>query len=404
MGAEGGSGRVVAVAIYGSPLAYVSGSGAYLSAVAQGLKALGCRLHLLMLESSGYGHPAPAVLPRYAAPFETLWASHGPVLSGRAVDLRPGRWFAFAARRAGLLSPPTRIARPVDDPSVRRRALARARAVGADTLMVWRSFPAPLLAEAEGLRRLYLTDDLHILRRQSFEAAGRAAPFHEDIVEAEAAGLVAADACLAIQRLDMALIRDRVPGTPVFLAPHTCPVGSAPLEQPRPPVALFVGAETPPNTEGLAWFLREVWPRVRARLPEARVRVVGAAARRTAEADGVERVGFVEDLGAEYAAATLAIVPLFIGSGLKIKLVEALAAGLPVVATPVGAQGVEDAPAAALTIADDPDGTADAVVARLTSPRAGEERAAARAYAAANFSEAVLRAGLSAALSVPPRA
>ena len=98
------------------------------------------------------------------------------------------------------------------------------------------------------------------------------------------------------------------------------------------------------NRDGLLWFLENVLPLVRRRHPDVRVRVAGAgvdpALAATAREHGVELLGFVPDLDPLYRTANAVVVPLRVGGGLKFKTVEALAAGVPVVSTPVGAEGV----------------------------------------------------------------
>ena len=99
------------------------------------------------------------------------------------------------------------------------------------------------------------------------------------------------------------------------------------------------------NDKAARWIVDEVWPAVTARVPGARLRLVGGGATDTLQhaVEGVERVelaGFVDDLAAEYAAAAVALVPVLQGAGVKFKTIEALLHGVPVVTTTVGAEGV----------------------------------------------------------------
>ena len=97
-----------------------------------------------------------------------------------------------------------------------------------------------------------------------------------------------------------------------------------------------------PNRNGLRFLLEEVFPRVWAELPDARLTLVGAGLPEMPDTDPrVERLGFVDDLGAAYASASCAVVPLLQGGGTPLKFIEALAYGLPVVATPRAAAGLE---------------------------------------------------------------
>jgi glycosyltransferase involved in cell wall biosynthesis len=123
------------------------------------------------------------------------------------------------------------------------------------------------------------------------------------------------------------------------------------------PVLLFVGAlDYEPNTEAMSWFLREVWPTVRAGRPDAVVHVVGRGAEALgseARADGVELLGTVADLQAELDRADVSIVPIRVGAGTRLKVIEALANHLPIVTTSVGSEGIAVADGRTALVADD---------------------------------------------------
>ena len=128
--------------------------------------------------------------------------------------------------------------------------------------------------------------------------------------------------------------------------------------------------------------------------PQARLRVVGRVAASFAGPwpEGAEPVGFVDDLAPEYAGASAVLAPIRFGSGVKIKLVEGLAHGLPGIATPVGAEGLVALPPAALKLAEDAQAFAAAVAATLANPEPTAARAAARAAIAGTYArDAVAR-------------
>ena len=122
----------------------------------------------------------------------------------------------------------------------------------------------------------------------------------------------------------------------------------APREEGRPPVLAFFGnLGYFHNAEPARYVASEVLPLVRERVPGATLRLAGArpsgAVRRLDEQDGVEVHPDVPDMGAELAQATVAVLPMFTGSGLKNKVLEAFSSGLPVVANRMGMDGVEGA-------------------------------------------------------------
>lgn len=103
---------------------------------------------------------------------------------------------------------------------------------------------------------------------------------------------------------------------------------------------LFVGSGAySPYERGLAWFVREVVPRVRARTP-MRFEVVGQRPRRPITAEGVSYIGHVPTVAPSYESAHVVVVPVFEGSGTRLKLLEAVAYGRPVVSTRLGAEGL----------------------------------------------------------------
>jgi len=110
-----------------------------------------------------------------------------------------------------------------------------------------------------------------------------------------------------------------------------------------PPCVLFIGAANPMNVHGIETFIDVAWPTIREAHPSARLRLVGnvcTAITTTSSDDGVELAGPVDDLQAEYAGASVVINCTVMGTGLKIKCIEALGHGCPLVTTPNGAEGI----------------------------------------------------------------
>ncbi|OLS37812.1 glycosyltransferase family 4 protein [Bacillus sp. MRMR6] len=109
---------------------------------------------------------------------------------------------------------------------------------------------------------------------------------------------------------------------------------------------LFVGAmDRPENYEGVRWFISEIWDKVRHEVPNAKFIVAGSKPpewlKKINRAD-IEVTGFVEDLDVFYRKAAVFIAPLLSGAGVKFKIVQALAYGLPVVTTEIGAEGINE--------------------------------------------------------------
>ncbi|MFD2578375.1 glycosyltransferase [Novosphingobium colocasiae] len=145
-----------------------------------------------------------------------------------------------------------------------------------------------------------------------------------------------------------------------------------PLRSPEQTIACCSWAATPPPQCGRTAlvFFDQVWPSIRRQRPDTQLDIAGsvASAFPGGGPPGVHFHGMVPDLAPLYAAAGVAISPLTFGSGLKIKLVEALAHGKAVVATATTLQGVEDTCGGAVIQADDAARFADAVVALAQAP------------------------------------
>ncbi|MPQ97955.1 glycosyltransferase [Modestobacter sp. I12A-02628] len=195
---------------------------------------------------------------------------------------------------------------------------------------------------------------------------------------------------------------DRVSLTDVVEHPRVVVVPNA-WDEPEPqppatdPVVSFVALLSwGPNVDAATWFCSAVWPLVVAQLPEARLQLVGRNPAPEVQAlagDTVQVSGTVPDLAPWYARTRVAVAPLRVGGGSRLKILEALAAGRPVVATAVGAEGLEDLTGRGVLIADDPAGMAAEIVGLLADPARSEElgRAGVAAVAADHSWAAALR-------------
>jgi polysaccharide biosynthesis protein PslH len=149
-----------------------------------------------------------------------------------------------------------------------------------------------------------------------------------------------------------------------------CPNGTDPVQRLAPPTRddaeplriVFVGAGAyPPNERGIAWFVRDVFPLVQARV-HATLDVIGNPPPQPVEAPGVTYVGRVAEVRGWYERAHVAIVPVFEGSGTRLKVVEAMALGRPLVSTRLGAEGLPVSSPKHYLQADDPAAFATALV------------------------------------------
>jgi glycosyltransferase involved in cell wall biosynthesis len=151
---------------------------------------------------------------------------------------------------------------------------------------------------------------------------------------------------LAIQEAEAAQLRAMAPGVRIEVLPVGVDLSRFRDPNPgEPPVVLLAGSFAwKPNVDGAIQFLRNGWPRVTARVPRARLRVVGKDPPRklvrAADKVGAEPVGYVESIAEEFARATVFVVPLWAGAGVRVKITEAMAARVPIVATRLAAEGL----------------------------------------------------------------
>ena len=163
-----------------------------------------------------------------------------------------------------------------------------------------------------------------------------------------------------------------------------------------PPALLICGTfDRGSNADGARRFLERSWPRVRRSVPEARLRLVGkglpAELRALASERGAEPVGYVEEFPPELAGAAMLVVPLWVGAGARLKIIEALAAKTPVVTTTLGAEGLGLEHDPNVLIGETEAALADAVVRILSDPALASRIAAAgHRHALEHFSEDVV--------------
>ena len=129
----------------------------------------------------------------------------------------------------------------------------------------------------------------------------------------------------------------------------------------------------PPNIDGVQWFVRDVWPLIRARRPRTVFDLLGARPPRRGMAlsqnnSGINVTGYVKDLDPYLSRAGVFVVPLRAGGGMRVKILHALAQGLPVVSTHLGCEGIQVTHEQDILIADTPVDFAEAVLRILQEP------------------------------------
>jgi polysaccharide biosynthesis protein PslH len=233
-------------------------------------------------------------------------------------------------------------------------------------------------ASSGGLvRRLYAAANWRKLRREELQTYR----------DADGVYLCSAD--------DERRLLKEVPGVRTAVIPNGADVD---FYQPRPSdpapggrtVVFFGLLSYIPNIDGVSYFIQEIWPQIAAAQPDARLKVIGGHPHPSLLAMAgprIEFTGFVPDLRPHLASAAAVVVPLRIGGGTRLKIVEAMAMGKAIVSTTLGAEGIEARPSQDLILEDDPAAFARAVSGLLDDPeRAKRIGEAARQLAVRKYS------------------
>ncbi len=345
----------------------------------------------LITHLAALGHRIEILLTRPRLPKPLLyWPGHDISLNGPRL-FRLGPWVAAGESRAALagfarMALPPRLVRRMKRASGEADAvlgafpneaqaewcaahLARSKP---DAILVDTIFRAPVLDDPRllGIPSVIIAHDVFHRRHAALRLAGyRISP--EALNRQDEAGLLGkAGALAAIQEGEAALLAELCPDKPVITAPMPAIPCPRSADMPRDPQRLvFVGSDSLPNLDGLNWFLGEIWPRLTAARPEIRLDLVGDAGTAIGVMPaGVRRLGRQPDLAPFLHRATLAIAPLRVGSGLKIKLLDYARHGLWTVATPPSLDGFAADRLAPFIKAAAPEEFAQAVLAALALP------------------------------------
>jgi glycosyltransferase involved in cell wall biosynthesis len=192
----------------------------------------------------------------------------------------------------------------------------------------------------------------------------------EQIMARELATYAVADLVITVTEDEARILGGELPGIPVHVIPNIHDIHVAARSETPFPSLLFIGTFThEPNVDGVLWFTREVWPSVHAAHPGTRLRIVGGnppPAIQALSGNGIEVTGYVPDTLPFLMESWISVAPLRFGAGMKGKVGEAMAAGLPVVTTSFGAEGFGLVPGVHLLVADDPVKFAETVSTLIT--------------------------------------
>ncbi|MDB5439728.1 MAG: hypothetical protein JWM33_2155 [Caulobacteraceae bacterium] len=356
-----------------------NGSSTYILAIARAIRDCDVDVHLLQPSPTVFGRwPALFLRPemkvfssiriRGAAAIGPLRIATDPRIVFGAIRTVLGQALAKAGIRVGWLQTQP-AAYSIGAPWTNDDLVFVARHAPrlSDIVMfdyAFQTVASPYILRDEPTRFMVM-HDLFSSRDNQFSALNATDSVTSLSMEEENVLLSGADVTLAIQKEEAAYVAAAVPGQKVLTT--MMPVTPVALAQPGDArTVLFVGSSAAPNVNGLGWFIDKVLPLLSKERPDLRILVAGSVARAFPQVPpGMEMLGVVPDLTKLYQQAGVVISPLQAGSGLKIKLVEALAHGKAMVATPTTLQGVTEEVSGAVVVADTPDRFAKGILSLL---------------------------------------
>lgn len=205
-----------------------------------------------------------------------------------------------------------------------------------------------------GVVKILDTHDIVSQRKQSFKSFGARSDDITDLTEREEFGFFGKyDYVMAIKPADHEKIAGVAGAGRVILVPHPAIGKRQPVRDVVTCIG-FVASNYFPNVDAIKWFLDRVWPNLWD-LP-VKLKIFGSVCNDidTRDSRNIEKMGIVDDVEEIYSGIDVVINPVRFGGGLKIKNVEALAYGLPLVTTMHGAKGLEEVANVAFLIADEP--------------------------------------------------
>lgn len=240
-----------------------------------------------------------------------------------------------------------------------------------------------------GTIRLLDTHDIQHKRVEEFASRGMIFPLAIDQDE-ERRIFDRFDAVIAIQAAEANLIKKMCPQLRVLTVGSSGHFPAAASSRSVDRRLLYVGGYNGANIDGLRRFLDRSWPQVIQQLPHATLHVCGNIYRAFPgqRFANVKFLGHKEDLQEEYAEAAVVINPAWIGTGLKIKTIEALARGKPLVTTAKGIEGLPPEAAQSVAVAEGDDHFAEAIIKLMTDDASRENLSrSALAFGEANLNK-----------------
>ncbi|MGV2019255.1 glycosyltransferase family 4 protein [Agrobacterium sp. 22-223-1] len=269
-------------------------------------------------------------------------------------------------------------------PEIGRQVRDLQRRLGLDAVIVEYAFHSrAFLGLPKGVLRILDTHDSFADRHKAFVNTANKYGYWFSVPPAvESKAFRRADVVVAIQEEEERAFRQRLGAEPPVVATvsHILDLGGR-VEDFTPSDFLFLGSGNDANIISLKGFLQNVMPLVRAARPDIRLVLAGGICGKIEDGEGILKLGRVDNLKDAFARAPLSINPITLGTGINIKLLDALAAGVPTISTRTGVRGLSERYRRGVVIVEDNDhrAFADAIL-QLASSRDQRQELGSRAF------------------------
>lgn len=228
---------------------------------------------------------------------------------------------------------------------------------------------ADIKKHAPQARIMFDTVDLHFLREQrkaALENDAAMAKAAESTKKIESDLIEKSDTTLVVSSIEKDLLNEQIPAADIRILSniHTATDTAAPRNQ-RSGLLFVGGFQHPPNVDAARWLIEDILPKLRSKDPNIELHLVGSRMPewlQNTHAPGLYNHGFVEDLMPHLTGRKVALAPLRYGAGVKGKVNQAMAHGIPVVATSMAAEGLHTEHDVDILIADDTDSFVDEII------------------------------------------
>ncbi|WP_142780598.1 glycosyltransferase family 4 protein [Agrobacterium sp. T29] len=269
-------------------------------------------------------------------------------------------------------------------PEIGRQVRDLQRRLGIDAVIVEYAFHSrAFLGLPKAVLRILDTHDSFADRHKAFVNTANKYGYWFSVPPAvESRAFRRADVVVAIQEEEERTFRKRLGAEPPVVATvsHILDLGGR-VEDLTPSDFLFLGSGNDANIISLKGFLQNVMPLVRAARPDIRLVLAGGICGKIEDGEGILKLGRVDNLKDAFARAPLSINPITLGTGINIKLLDALAAGVPTISTRTGVRGLSERYRRGVVIVEDNDhrAFADAIL-QLASSRDQRQELGNRAF------------------------